>query len=369
MIRILTAALALMLLPLAHASAQIESPDADTIIARHIEARGGRDAMHAIHSLVFDHGVYHEGDFTSDGTAVMMLMRPYYKLVGHPEREPDFMEGYDGAAWEWYQNPGLTVRTIGPASAASRHSTDVDGPFLDYADKGSQIELLGTETINGRPAFQIRLTQMDGFATDYFIDQDSYLITASRRTAPIHAFGEAVTSQSLYSDYRRVAGVLFPFASTEVELASGAELNSMQWGEIEANRDLPAAWFSPPEYERTPIQTFMEQLFVQRSDTAATLWTYAVFRRANPEVDTRLASQVIGYQVLKMGAIDTAIALLERNVEDYPADADSAFGLGRAYVTAGRRNEARAQFAQALNLEPGHARATRALAELDAREP
>jgi len=368
MIRVLTAALALMILSVAHASAQMESPDADTIIARHIEARGGRDALLAIDSLVFDHGVYREGDFTSDGTAVMMLMRPYYKLIGHPERGPDFMEGYDGAAWEWYQNPGLTVRTVGPASAASRHSTDVDGPFLDYAEKGSQIELLGTETIYGQPAFQIRLTRMDGFATDYFIDQNSYLITASRRSAPIHAFGEPVTSQTIYSDYRRVAGVLFPFAYTEVELASGAELNSMQWGEIEANREIPVDWFSPPEYERTPIQTFMEQLYVQRSDTAATLWTYAIFRRANPGVDTRIASQVIGYQNLKMGAIDTAIALLERNAADYRDDADSAFGLGRAYATAGRLDDARAQFGNALSLEPGHARATRALAELDARD-
>tara|TARA_R110000868_G_scaffold51823_13_gene163904 strand:- start:9123 stop:10226 length:1104 start_codon:yes stop_codon:yes gene_type:complete len=365
MIRLFAALLALILLPFSQAAAQTAGPDAETIIARHIEARGGAEALHALHSLVFDHGVYREGDFTSDGTAVMMLMRPYYKLVGHPEREPGFMEGYDGTAWEWYQDPGLTVRTTGPASAASRHSTDVEGPFLDYADKGSSIELLGSELIAGRPAYQIRLTQMDGFATDYFIDQESYLISASRRTAPIHAFGEAVTTQSLHSDYRRVAGVLFPFAYIEVELASGAELNSMRWGEIEADRDLPVAWFSPPEYERTPIQTFMEQLYLQRSDAAATLWTYAVFRRAHPGTDTRGASEAIGYQMLKMDEIDTAIALLERNAADYPGAADSAFGLGRAYATAGRAEDARAEFTRALELEPGHARAMRGLAELE----
>ena len=361
---IFAAILAFMLLPLSQARAQDAAPDADTIITRHIEARGGGDAMRAIHSLVFDHGVYHEGHYTSEGTAVMMLMRPYYKLVGHPEREPDFMEGYDGTAWEWYLDPGLTVRTVGAASAATRHSTDVDGPFLDYADKGSSVEVIGPETIAGRPAWQIRLTQMDGFRTDYFIDRESFLITASRHTAPIHAYGEAVTTQSLYSDYRRVAGVLFPFAATEADIATGEELNSMHWGEIEANQDLPVAWFSPPEYERTPIQSFMEQLFIQRSDPSAALWTYAAFRRANPGIDTRNASQIIGYQDLKMGEVEGAIALLERNAADYPEAADSAFGLGRAYAAAGRNDEARAEFARALSLEPGHARATRALAAL-----
>ena len=366
MIRLIaTTLLALFILQPPSALAQAARPDADTIIARHIEARGGADAMHAIHSLVFDHGVYHEGHYTSDGTAVMMLMRPYYKVVGHPGREPDFMEGYDGSAWEWYQNPGLTVRTVGAASAAARHSTDVDGPFLDYADKGSSIELIGTELIADRPAWQIRLTQMDGFQTDYFIDQDSYLITAKRHTMPIHAYGEAVTTQSVYSDYRRVAGVLYAFAATEVEIATGEELNSMHWGEIIANEDLPVAWFSPPDYERTPIQTFMEQLYGQRSDPSAALWTYALFRRANPDIDTRNASQIIGYQNLKMGEVDGAVALLERNAADYPDAADSAFGLGRAYAAAGRTDDARSEFERALSLEPGHARATQALAALD----
>lgn len=361
---ILMALAALFLVVAPEASGQTARPNVDTIIARHIEARGGEAAIRALTSLVFDHGVYSEPGYTGAGDAVMMLMRPYLKLVGHPQRNPDFLEGYDGAAWEWYGEPGIVLRTTGDASAATRHYADVEGPLLDYAAKGSRAELIGEETIGGRRTYQVRLTMMDGYESDFFIDRRTYMMIASRHAASIHAFGARVESETRFSDFRRVAGVLFPFRSSEVEIATGRELNAMQWGTIEANQDIPAAWFSPPEYERTPLQTFMEQMFNQRVDASAVLWTYHSFRRTHPDIDTRDAAETIGFQILKMGQHEQAILLLERNAADYPNSADSAFVLGRAYATAGRTDDARSQFNRALQLEPGHARATRALAAL-----
>ncbi|ANP45885.1 tetratricopeptide repeat protein [Candidatus Viadribacter manganicus] len=365
MLRTILMTLATFLLAAAPgASAQSRRADVNTIIARHIEARGGEAAIRALNSLVFDNGSYSEPGYTGSGDAVMMLMRPYLKLVGRPDRNPDFMEGYDGAAWEWYRDPGIVLRTTGDASEAARHYADVEGPFLDYAAKGSHVELIGEETIGNRRAYQVRLTMMDGYETDFFIDRRTYMIIASRHTASIHAFGTRVASETRFSDFRPVAGVLFPFRSSEVEIATGRELNAMQWGSIEANQDLPVQWFSPPRFERTPLQAFMEQMFNQRVDAPAVLWTYHNFRRTHPDIDTREAAEIIGFQILKMGQLDQAIALLERNAADNPDAADSAFGLGRAYATVGRTAEARREFNRALQIEPGHARATRALAAL-----
>jgi tetratricopeptide (TPR) repeat protein len=294
-------------------------------------------------------------------------MRPYYKVVGHPGRNPEFLEGYDGAAWEWYADPGITLRTVGAASEASRHYADVEGPLVDYAAKGSTIELIGDARVGDRRAYQIRLVMMDGYATDFFIDQRTFMAIASRHTAAVHAFGTAVTSETRFGDFRRVAGVLFPFRSAEVEIPTGRELNAMRWGRIDANVDIPVAYFSPPTYERTPLQTFMDQLFVQRDDARAMLWTYHVFRRAHPHIDTREAVEIMGYQVLKTGQVEPAIALLERNAADNPNAANSAFALGRAYATSGRPADARRAFQRALELEPGHERATRALSTLPAQ--
>ena len=340
------------------------APDVDQIIARNIEARGGAAALRAISSLSFRDGVYSENgkrEMQWGGHATMRLMRPFYKLVGEPTGKPELLEGNDGSTWEWYADPGVVLRTVGAASAAGRHMTDVDGPWFDYRAKGSRVELVGADAVAGRPTWRLRLTMMDGFVLDGFFDQASGMILAERMSAPIHAFGQEVRSEQRFDDWRPVAGVLFPFRSRTVEIATGKELDAMQWGSIEANLDIPVAWFSPPATQPDRPQTLIQQLFAERDDSSAVLWTWRAYRRAWPDADFSVAGQVAGYQILKAGETAVAIALLEQGALDYPASADTAFGLGRAYAAGGRADDARREYGRALKLDPGHSRARRAL--------
>lgn len=73
---------------------------------------------------------------------------------------------------------------------------------------------------------------------------------------------------------------------------------------------------------------------------------------------------MIGYQMLKMGDVVAAVELLEANAKDYPLAAGAAFGLGRAYKTAGDKSRAREEFQRALKLDPTHKRAADALKSL-----
>lgn len=165
-------------------------------------------------------------------------------------------------------------------------------------------------------------------------------------------------------DYREVAGVLFPHSFAETEIATGKTLNEMEWGSIAANRDLPERWFAPPQFTRTRLQQLLEQLFAERADPQAVMWTYRDFRRFHPDVDTRSGIEAIGYQMLKMGDHATAIALLDANAADYPTSASSAFALGRAHRTAGDVEKARQELERALKLDPNHKRAAEALKSL-----
>jgi hypothetical protein len=47
---------------------------------------------------------------------------------------------------------------------------DLDGPLVDYAAKGSQIELAGMEQVEGRVAYKLKLTLKGGQATHVWID-------------------------------------------------------------------------------------------------------------------------------------------------------------------------------------------------------
>ena len=335
-------------------------PTADSIIEQHIAARGGRERIAALRSLVI-RGEYREGSH-HNSEAVMALMRPYYKLVGDPDKPiGDFAEGYDGSAWEYYGDPGFVVRTVGAASAAGRHRARFDHPLINYRDYGSTVELLGVD----RGAYRLLLTMEDGFRTEILIDEKNYLIVAERAAAPIHAFGDAVKTETRFSDYRPVEGVLFSFKSEGVEIATGRVLDSFTTTSIVANHAYDPSVFSPPEFKRTPLQRWIEFLYAQRDDATAVMWSYRDFRNANPGVDTHTASEVAGYQMLKMGQTASAVALLERNAADYPRNATSAFGLGRAYRTAGNVAKARAEFQRAVALDPRYKRAADALADLD----
>lgn len=310
-------------------------------------------------------GTYTEHGET--GPAQLARMRPFYKLVGDPlKRATDFEEGYDGSAWEFYGDPGIIVRTVGPASAAGRHGAYILGDLVDYKKQGSIVTLVGMTKIDGADTYQIRVRMLDGFEKDEFIDAKSWLIVADRKVAKVHAFGADVPSETRWSDYRRVNGVLFAFRNREVEIATGKELNEFQAGKIDVNLKLDPSMFSPQPIERTPVQSLMDQLFQERDDVDAVMWTYHGFRQAYPDVNTEEAAEVAGYQILKMNSPASATALLEHNAADYPKSSVAAFGLGRAYNAAGRTADAKREFERALTLDPKNERAKSALADLSA---
>lgn len=298
------------------------TPSAEEIVARHVSARGGAESLARINSLIY-RGEYHEGDYR--GPAAMALMRPFFKLVGDPEQlSMEFREGYDGSAWEFYSDPGIVVRTAGPASAAARHGLAIEGRLAGYRGDGSTLTLLGNEAIAGRKAYRVRVHMRDGFEEDEFVDAESWMWVASRKAAPIHAFGAAVSTESRFSDFRRVAGVLFAFSDRETEIATGRVLNEMQWTSIDANVAIPEAAFSPPVLPLTPLQRLLDQLYSERTDAFAVLWSYADFRKAFPAVDSDAGIQAIGYQMLKMGQSAGAVALLQANAADHPRSSGAA---------------------------------------------
>ncbi len=348
-------------------SLRAQDVTADEIVARHLAARGDVEHLAAV---VYRNGIYHEGDFTSSGRAFMAMAKPFFKIVGDPaDTASDFREGYDGSAWEWYRSPGIVVRTVGAANAAIRHNLDPEGPFLDYRMKGSRVERIPDATIGNRRTHGVRLVLRDGASSDVYFDATTFLVAAVRKAMPIHAFGEPIRTEERLGDYRRVNGVMFNFRSSEVEVATGKELNSMQWGAIEVKNELPRSWFSPPQFTRSALQEFLEQLFAERADTSALRWSYVAFRRGYPEIETRSGVEAIGYQMLKMGDHAGAIAVLAMNATDYPQASASAFALGRAWRTAGDVAHARAEFERALRLDPGNKRAADALASIDRRTP
>jgi FKBP-type peptidyl-prolyl cis-trans isomerases 1 len=59
-----------------------------------------------------------------------------------------------------------------------------------------------------------------------------------------------------------------------------------------------------------------------------------------------------GYQLLQVGKIDQAIAILKLNVESYPGSANVYDSLGEAYMVKGNKEEAIMNYEKSLKLNP-----------------
>lgn len=311
---------------------------AEEIVQHYIAARGGMAKLHAIRTLRL------RGPARPDGRPPRQLIRarPFYFSIG--------TEGNDGSPWEGYDEYGLRARVTDAPAAALRHTAYFDDPLIMSVEPGWRIELTGSETVDGKEAYRLRVVFPDGWVNDLFVDKHNWLLIGRRFTAPFHAFGEAVTTQTLIGGYREVAGVLFPTRYDEFDLATGTLLGGAEWASIEANVSLPPDAFAPPPIPDTPVARMVNAVFAARFVSADALAWYHDFltNPATAGTDIERAIESVAYQCLKNGAIPTGLALLEENLEKHPQSAPAHFGLGRAYRAMGRERDALTHFHTAL---------------------
>jgi len=181
---------------------------------------------------------------------------------------------------------------------------------------------------------------------------------AGRGSAPIHAFGAAVTTEGRILDYQPTNGVLMPHRIIEVELATGKVLSDARNVTIEANTLTDPSIFSPAPRQKTPLQDILEKLYEERTDTVSVMYSYRLFRRTHPDVDTREGIEFIGYQMAKTKDYPSSIELLRANAADYPNSASAQFGLGRALQASGDSVGATKAFQDALKIDPQFKKAT-----------
>jgi len=317
-------------------------PTAQEIVQRYVAARGGPEKLRAIRTLAF------KGPPRPNGRPGRQILRarPFYFSIGG--------EGNDGSPWEAYDEFGLRPRVTDAPGAALRHTAYFDDPLVMALEPGWHVELTGAERIADSDTWRLRVTYPDGFVNESFVDKETWLLVGRRITAPVHAFGASVTSETIIGDYRPVAGVLFPFSLREVDLATGEQMDAFTWQTIEANVPLDLAVFSPPPPPATPVSRLVNAIFASRHVTADALGWYNDFLRdpATANVDIQGAIESVGYECLKNGAIATGMALLEDNLRRHPTSARAYFGVGRAYRAAGREADALRSFREAVRIDP-----------------
>ena len=120
---------------------------------------------------------------------------------------------YDGANG-WKLRPFLNRLEVEPYTAdemkIASMQGELDGPLVDYAAKGTRVELDGMEKVEGRDTYKLKLTMNNGQAIHVWIDAQTFLETKIEGQ-PRMLDGTEHPVEIYFRDYRPVDGLQIPY--------------------------------------------------------------------------------------------------------------------------------------------------------------
>ena len=144
---------------------------------------------------------------------LMELARPRKMRLELQFNGQTAIQVFDGANG-WKVRPYLNRREVesytpDEMKVASKQS-DLDGPLVDYAAKGTKVELAGMEKVEDRDTYKLKMTMKVGNAMNVWIDAKTFLETKIEGQ-PRRLDGIYHPVEIYYRDYRPVDGLQIPF--------------------------------------------------------------------------------------------------------------------------------------------------------------
>jgi len=240
MVRKILAGLALAALVAIPASAQ----SVDDILAKNFKAKGGLEKIKAVKStrtsgtMTIGPGI--------DVPFVMEQKRPNSMRMEVTFQGMTIVQAYDGKTG-WQLNPlqGRKEPEPLPEDALKQVDlqADMDGPLVDYKAKGSTLELVGKEKVDGSDAYKLKLTLKSGDTLNIYLDADSYLEV--RIDGKMKVRGTDIESETTVGDYKEVGGMMIAHAMESAQKGS-PQKQKMTIQKIELNAPVEDARFKMP---------------------------------------------------------------------------------------------------------------------------
>ncbi len=253
------------------------------IVEKHVAARGGVKAWHAVQTLAVS-GKLDAGTGDSVTRSITMARQgagasarraeraaaqaatkeaaerqvqlPFRLEMKRPSKsrlEIDFagktaVQVYDGQQG-WKVRPYLNRDDVEPFTAEEAKSeaakADLEPPLVDYGAKGSQVALEGVEPVDGHDAYKLKLTLRNGDAQHIWIDSKSFL-DVKVEGLPRRMDGKMRAVWINQRDFRSVHGVMVPYLY-ETAIEGNPRTHKMVIEAVEVNRTLDDTRFAKPQ--------------------------------------------------------------------------------------------------------------------------
>jgi hypothetical protein len=182
------------------------------LVDKNIEAKGGAEALHALQSLKLTGKLLaNQGQLEFGYTETRKrpnVVRTEYTLQGMTAVNAfDGNEGWKVAPFQGRKDP---EKMSTDDTKALVEDSEVDGPLVDWKEKGSTVEYVGTEDVDGTLAYKLKVTRKNGDVSFVYLDPEHFLEIRIINQRIEH--GARVETETDLSDYDKVNGVYVPFS-------------------------------------------------------------------------------------------------------------------------------------------------------------
>ena len=204
----------LLLATFALTTINVAAQTADDIIAKNVDAMGGVAKITSLKTLKKSGNLSMQGmdipmvftisqmkgfrlDVEVMGTSNYQIITPEKAFMFFPIQQMTEPKEMDAEA----------VKTMQAA-------LDIQGAFVNYKEKGSTVEFVGNEKVDGADAYKLKVTGKSGKSAFYFIDVKTNRLvkTKAKVTGPD---GVETEVESTFSNYKQNAdGYWFAYATT-----------------------------------------------------------------------------------------------------------------------------------------------------------
>lgn len=221
---------------------QASAQTVDELIKKNIDAHGGVQKLKAVKSVKATGKINQQG---LEIPITVIQKRPAnlrLEVTFQGKTQVGAYDGENGWKIDPFQGSSEPEKVAGDEVKELQEQSDMDGPLVDYKDKGHTVELIGKEDMEGTPVYKLKLTLKNGDVRTIYIDAENYLelrVTSKRKTPG----GEIEVDQYL-GNYKPINGIVFPFSiETKVK---GQTVNQITIDKMELDVAIDDALFKMP---------------------------------------------------------------------------------------------------------------------------
>jgi len=215
----------------------VKAQSADDIIKKHIDAKGGADNWKKVKSMKM------VGSMNAGGQEMQMVFTRVQDKAFRMDMTIAGMENYnivtDKEGWAYFPVGGQTKPEAMTADDVkqSADELDIQGPLVNYKEKGNTVTLIGKDDIEGTECYKLKVIYKSGKEVTMCIDASNYYLI--RQIEKMKANGKEIEQTVNLSNYKKLPeGIMFPmtmnFGQGEVTFKS-----------VEVNPNIDESIFKP----------------------------------------------------------------------------------------------------------------------------